>query len=118
MGSFVLVVDDDEVMRSVVVNVLSDEGFDAREASDGKEALAVLKREPLPRLVLLDLMMPGVSGWQVIDEMSATPRTARVPVVILTSLDKSDDLPTSHLVLHKPIERELLLDTVRSHAAP
>jgi CheY-like chemotaxis protein len=116
MESFVLVVDDDDVMRSVVVDVLNDEGFEARGASDGEEALALLKRGPLPGLVLLDLMMPGVTGWQVIDQMSATPRTAGVPVVVLTSLDSSDDLPTSHLVLHKPIERDLLLDTVRSHA--
>ncbi len=75
----VLVVDDDEAVRVVLVETLRSDGHDVACAADGGEALLLMERAPLPRLLILDLMMPRVSGWQVLDRMERSPRLAGIP---------------------------------------
>src|SRR5579859_6061975 len=91
-AAYVLVVDDDEAVRLVLVETLRQDGRDVVCASDGDEALAVMNGERLPQLVILDLMMPRVSGWQVLDRMEKSPRLAGIPVVVLTAFDSRADL--------------------------
>ena len=110
----VLVVDDDEAMRSALAEVLQAEGFDVSLARDGEDALASLRRGSLPALLVLDLMMPRVTGWQVLDAMERTPRLADVPVIVLTSFDAKRGLPAGCRILHKPFDREVLLAEVRA----
>jgi CheY-like chemotaxis protein len=114
MGHLVLVVDDDEAIRTVTAAVLRADGQEVRCASDGAQALAVMRCGPLPALVLLDLMMPGTSGWQVLQGMYDDPHLATVPVVVLTSLSSLDGLPVGPPTLHKPVDSEVLLDVVHS----
>jgi CheY-like chemotaxis protein len=114
VSPFLLVVDDDEVIRTVITEVLREDGHEVVCASDGAEALAFLRCGTFPELVLLDLMMPGVTGWQVLETMAQSPRLASIPVVVLTAFDARDDLPTGRPVLHKPVEGALLLDLVRT----
>jgi len=110
----VLVVDDDEAVRTVMAEVLRADGHHVVCASDGAEALAVLRSGPAPELVLLDLMMPRINGWQVLASMSQSPRLASVPVVILTSFDARDDLPVGRPALHKPMDGALLLELLHT----
>ena len=79
----ILVVDDDAEVRSVVGAVLSSAGFDALGAADGSEGIerAVLER---PDLVLLDVVMPNLSGWEVCATLRSLPETSSIPVVMLT----------------------------------
>ncbi len=80
----VLVVDDDAVIRELLVVNLEMEGHEPVTAQDGAEALEAVAACP-PDLLLLDVMMPAVSGWQVAEELKADPATAAIPIVLLTA---------------------------------
>ncbi len=109
----VLVADDDEAIRLAITEVLSEDGFNVSLACDGGEALATLKRGARPALVVLDLMMPGVTGWQVLEEMERSPNLADTPVIVVTAFATKAGLPPGCRVLHKPFERDVLLAEVR-----
>jgi CheY-like chemotaxis protein len=105
----VLVADDDEAVRTAVAEILREEGFDVAVAEDGTQALALLLAEPPPSLVLLDLMMPRTSGWEVLEAMKKRPELDHVAVVVLTAFDARVGIPPHCRVLHKPFERDMLL---------
>ncbi|MBF0625077.1 MAG: response regulator [Magnetococcales bacterium] len=81
----ILVVEDNEVARLQIRTALEETGHRVVETPGGREALEQLDRGPLPDLVLLDLMMPGMDGFQMVARMRARPETARIPVLILTA---------------------------------
>ena len=109
-----LVVDDDEAMRSAVADVLRRDGFDVSVASDGDEALRSLERGARPALVVLDLMMPRITGWQVLETMERTAELADIPVIVLTAFGAKAGLPVGCHVMHKPFDREVLLAEARA----
>jgi CheY-like chemotaxis protein len=80
----ILVVDDDPDIRETLIDVLSSEGYDARGAKDGAEGIA-LAREWGPEVILLDLLMPTLNGWEVAQQVRADPRTAHIPIVTMTA---------------------------------
>jgi signal transduction histidine kinase/DNA-binding response OmpR family regulator len=80
----VLVVDDDESVRSLVIETLHGADFELREAVDGDEALAKIAAR-LPDAIVLDLMMPTVDGFEVLERLHADPKTHQIPVVVLTA---------------------------------
>jgi PAS domain S-box-containing protein len=80
----VLVVDDEESVRRLVVETLSSEGFELREAADGEEALAAVA-ERKPDAIVLDLVMPKLDGFAVLERLQQDPETRTVPVVVLTA---------------------------------
>jgi DNA-binding response OmpR family regulator len=86
----VLVVDDEEGIRVLCRVNLELGGFEVLEASDGVEALEKARAER-PDLVFLDLMMPRMDGWQVLDELKNDASTAGIPVVILTARTSEED---------------------------
>jgi CheY-like chemotaxis protein len=87
----VLVVDDEPAMRALCrVNLLAS-GMDVVEAADGIEALDAVRSGDRPDLVLLDVMMPGLSGWEVAAELAGDPRTQDIPVVFLTARADAED---------------------------
>lgn len=86
----ILLVEDDNSLANVYVTRLQAEGFDVRHVSDGEEALANA-RTYKPDLVLLDVMMPKVSGFDVLDILRNTPETANLKVVMLTALSQQSD---------------------------
>jgi CheY-like chemotaxis protein len=104
----VLVVDDDECSRATLDAILRRDGIDVVAASGGNEALACMRDGPPPDVVLLDLLMPGMNGRDVIEAMSNSPRLAEVPVVVLTAFGEGDDLPPGRSVLHKPVDGDVL----------
>jgi CheY-like chemotaxis protein len=116
MGGYVLVVDDDELLRSALIETLreGDEGREVVGAADGDEALEIMRERELPALLILDLMMPRVSGWEVLERMDASPLMARVPVIVLTAFSPHDDLPRGRHVMRKPVDARLLLDLTQT----
>jgi len=103
-----MVVDDDDAIRTMLEVLLHRAGHDVVTVPSGGDALRRLHDGPLPDLVLLDIMMPGICGWDVIDAMSESPRLAEVPVVLLTAFGDGPELPTGRPVLHKPVDDDLL----------
>jgi CheY-like chemotaxis protein len=117
-GSWVLVVDDDDDVRTLIVEVLSSvEGRRASGSSNGRDALDAMRISARPpSLALIDLCMPVMDGWALIDAMRADPLLHRVPVVVLTAVTRIHrPLPMVAAVLAKPFELELLIETVRKH---
>ncbi|HVR60573.1 MAG TPA: response regulator [Polyangia bacterium] len=116
----ILLVEDDLDLLNIERQLLADEGYPVKPAANGYEALAILRgpeTEPLPCLILLDLMMPVMDGWQFRDEQVRDPRLASIPVVILTAngqaLGKRDRLSVA-AALTKPVALKQLLDIVES----
>jgi DNA-binding response OmpR family regulator len=83
-GRRVLFADDDPGMRAIVYINLEAEGFDVTVVDDGEAALTEVDRS-LPDLIVLDVMMPGRDGFDVLEQLKARPRTAEIPVVLLTA---------------------------------
>ncbi len=84
----VVVIDDDEDIRELVVQLLADSGFEAVGFADGRDALAALRRPGgIPSVILLDLEMPGMTGWEFRREQLRDPLLAHVPVVVASGSD-------------------------------
>jgi CheY-like chemotaxis protein len=108
-GGKILVIDDEQTVRDLMRRFLAREGFDVVTAKDGEEGLT-LARQLRPALITLDVLMPGLDGWSVLQALKADPELAEVPVVMLTILDEKNKgyaLGASDYVT-KPIDRERL----------
>jgi CheY-like chemotaxis protein len=114
---FVLVVDDDPDIRESLETVLGIHGHPVATAADGIEAITLLRREPAPPcVILLDLMMPGMNGFELRAELDADPALANIPVVIITGAgamveEKSGSLRAE--VLRKPFDLKALLTIIK-----
>lgn len=86
----ILLVEDDDALASVYVTRLKAEGFQVVRVANGEDALAAAK-EHKPQLVLLDAMMPRVSGFDVLDILRNTPETANLKIIMLTALSQETD---------------------------
>jgi two-component system, chemotaxis family, chemotaxis protein CheY len=109
----VLVVEDNDDIRQAIGELLEDEGYETALAEDGRHALELLSRVPRPCLLLIDLVMPRMDGWQLVDMLSHDDRLATIPVVLMSAASKTA-LP-HHRTLKKPIDLDLLLQIVREH---
>lgn len=89
-GPLLLVADDEPVNLRVLDSFLRLEGYRVHTAQDGHQVLEAIKREK-PELVLLDIMMPGMSGYQVCEKLRQTYDHAELPIIMLTALNQSDD---------------------------
>jgi CheY-like chemotaxis protein len=112
----ILLVEDDFAIRSVIAQVLTDEGHDLTCAANGAEALAILQSaRRKPDLILLDLWMPYMSGLEFRELQSRLVDMAGIPIVVITAGGAHDEelraLGLRH-VLRKPLELELLLRTI------
>jgi adenylate cyclase len=90
-GESVLVVEDTELLRRIYTDKLSQEGYKVFQASDGLEALSIVRNQPLD-LILLDLVMPRMSGLEALEALKRDPRTRDIPVVILSNLGQDTDV--------------------------
>ncbi|MDX6481300.1 MAG: hypothetical protein QOG85_1810 [Gaiellaceae bacterium] len=86
----VLIVDDENAIRTICRVNLETDGLNVAEAADGREALDAIRRQQ-PELVLLDVMMPDVDGWNVAAELAADPATREIPVVFLSARAARED---------------------------
>jgi len=91
MTSRVLLMEDDRFLRKAAEAMLRKHGFAVRVACDGEEGLAAVQAE-CPDLVLLDLIMPKVQGFQVLEALKADPVTSGVPVIVMSNLGQDADV--------------------------
>lgn len=113
----VLIADDDPGIRRMLAASLKKEGYRTADACDGGEALEAMRAGQVD-LVLLDLMMPKVTGWEVLTERAAAPELRKIPVIVITAergdgLAKISNDGTCALLL-KPFELETLRALVKS----
>jgi CheY-like chemotaxis protein len=113
----ILVVDDDPDLRETLEVLLDDSGYGVTAVANGRAALAELRAGAHPDLILLDLMMPDMNGWQFLERADAESVLDSIPVVIMTAR-KAIDLPAppSRYVLHKPFDGAKLLSTIARYA--
>lgn len=126
MGKKVLVVDDDPVIRNVVQAILEGEGYCVVLAEDGQQGLDILDSGPQPLdycLIVLDVVMPGINGLDVLTRLKLQPRTQSIPVLMLTGEDKAEDILEGYNVgadyyITKPFTRQQLLYGVSMVLSP
>jgi two-component system, chemotaxis family, chemotaxis protein CheY len=114
MPVHLLLVDDDNDLRVVLKLALEREGFEVVTASNGEEALEALDRVPSPRVMVLDLLMPVMNGWETLDKLREDGRLESIPVVISTSAP--DQAPEGYPVISKPIPLDALVNAARQAA--
>jgi CheY-like chemotaxis protein len=113
----ILIVDDERQNRDVLEAMLKPEGFQLLTAAGGEEALALVLQQP-PDLILLDIMMPGLDGYQVAARLKRDPASKHIPIIMVTALDNRDARMRGMVagvdrLLTKPVDRAALYDRVR-----
>jgi CheY-like chemotaxis protein len=112
-SSDILLVEDDVAIRESLAECLELEGHTVRAAADGPEALAWLRNGNRPGIVLLDLVMPVMTGDELVTALRAAPATREIPVVLMTGASPSQgQLPHVDAVVVKPFELGDLLDVI------
>ncbi len=109
----ILIIEDDIDIREALTEILVDEGYEVRSAAHGMEGLQALRSGFVPRLILLDLMMPVMNGWQFNAEQKKDPELSAIPVVVISAdgnlQEKIRDMDAVGY-LKKPIQLVNLLD--------
>ncbi len=90
-----MLVEDDKFLREMLAGKLIAQGLDVKTGVDGKNALDVLK-DFTPEIIILDLLLPDIDGFGVLENVKKDPRLASVPVIILSNLDKAEDMQKAH----------------------
>jgi len=124
-GALILEVDDNDAIREIVDVVLSSEGYVVVTAASGEQAMQEIERRlaegiALPRLVLLDLTMPGMSGYQTLQALRQLPGGDRVPVIFISALSECEERATALAAggvdyLSKPFQIPKLIEVVARH---
>ena len=91
----VLVVDDNDDSRRIVQAIVRSAGFEVMLARNGKEALEVVERS-IPELIIMDVMMPEMDGVQALKTLRSSPRTSRIPVILLTAKAQDSDVMSGY----------------------
>jgi len=91
MAENILIIEDDKFLRDLIARKLLKEGYKVSEAIDGEEGMKKVKEEK-PDLVLLDLILPGIDGFEVLSRVKEDPASAQIPVIILSNLGQKEDV--------------------------
>ena len=91
MAKKILIVEDDKFLRELIARKLIGEGFEVAEASEGEGAVKKIKEEK-PNLVLLDLILPGIDGFEVLSKMKEDSELASIPIIILSNLGQKEEV--------------------------
>jgi DNA-binding response OmpR family regulator len=125
-GRSVVYIEDDQEMIDLVMLILTRRGFQVRGANGGRNGLDIIFKDP-PDLVLLDLMMPGMDGWEVYQQLKANERTRHIPVIVITAKAQAIDRVLGlHIAkvddyIAKPFRPQELLDSIErvfAHTPP
>ena len=108
----VLIVEDDEGSRRALTNVLEDRGYTVAGVGSAEEALDLLAGEIRPKLIVLDLMLPGLEGWDFRNVQKRDPRIADIPVIGVSAIGKLVDVEYS---FRKPIDYDRFLAAVEEY---
>jgi two-component system response regulator CpxR len=116
----ILVVDDDRDIRETLAEILLHEGYHVEMAENGAKAIELIRRGPAPALVLLDLMMPVMSGWEFLEMAETDHDLADIPVLVVSAmpapLAPAEAKGGVKACLHKPLKLDQLLDLVHQYA--
>jgi CheY-like chemotaxis protein len=113
MSRFVLVVDDDQSIRESLCELLTDEGHRTVGASNGQEALDVLRADGRPCVILLDIMMPVMDGVAFRVRQLGDPELSTIPVAVITAAGQAAASSMhAEAILHKPLRLEIVLEVV------
>lgn len=110
----ILVVDDDPLLRGAIAMILEDEGYIVELASDGRKAMESIANKA-PDMILLDVMMPNMSGTQVLKELQDNDETSSIPVIIMTAINGMAGgrvLNGDNEIVEKPFEVHDLLNKI------
>ena len=114
----VLIVEDDHDIRVALRTVLEDHGYTVLTAAHGRGALAMLRAlAEKPGLVFVDLMMPVMDGWQLVDELHHSPTLAGIPFVVQSAYTNQGSPPGAVATLMKPVNVERLLKLVEQYCS-
>jgi DNA-binding response OmpR family regulator len=91
MASKIMIVEDDPTLRDIYTTRFMAEGYEVVSASDGEAALSTAVKEK-PDLILLDIMMPKISGFDVLDILRATPETKETKIIVMSALSQTADI--------------------------
>ena len=112
----ILLVEDDRDSREGLAYILEDAGHTVAVAPNGREALNLLEKGIRPAVILLDLMMPVMNGWEFLEERRRRPPIAAIPVVVLTAASLDQKLSALGVEsMRKPIDGDKLLEVVKSY---
>jgi two-component system phosphate regulon response regulator PhoB len=110
----ILVVEDDPQLRRLYWQALTFEGFHVITAEDGQTALECLDHQ-LPALVVLDLNVPRISGWDIHRELMSKPETRTIPVIVVTAADPADVVTQAAALLVKPVSVYQVVEEIYRH---
>ena len=114
--SGILIVDDDPDIRDSLKEVLEDEGYTVNSVGNGREALEYLRRTPEhPCVILLDLMMPVMDGWQFRREQKLDPTIAGIPLIVITATGKRPVLVDADELVMKPLDLGRLFEAIERY---
>jgi CheY-like chemotaxis protein len=118
-GQYILVVDDDDDFREALCEVVSEAGYPVEQAENGEVAMRRIAAEA-PGIVLLDLKMPVLDGWGVVERLRKEPATAGIPVLILSAygFEWESELLGAQGFIPKSVGMEEILDRLRRVAGP
>ncbi|HEU4534237.1 MAG TPA: response regulator [Polyangiaceae bacterium] len=118
MGA-ILIVEDDGDIRELIAEVLRGEGYDVLEAHHGAHALEILAEQTVqPCLILLDLMMPVMSGQELLKVLGDTDRLSTLPVVVVSAGGRPEEAPEARQFVRKPPNLSLLLNLAEEYCGP
>lgn len=100
----ILIVEDEPALRGMLAEFLSSRGYSVATCANGEEAINFLSENIPPRLILLDLMMPVMSGWELRDNMLSNPRWRDIPVAVVSALDEIPRTLKFVAYIGKPID--------------
>lgn len=110
-----LIIEDDKAIRDSLKFVLEFEGYNVFTASNGKEGIEILSKIPQPCLILLDLMMPVMNGWDFIENLNTNQNHASIPVVVVSAFVEKARNIKARKVLKKPVDVYTLVNTVKTY---
>jgi CheY-like chemotaxis protein len=114
----ILVVEDDADIRELISEMLVQVGYHVAEAGNGQEALDFLRAHECPCLMILDLMMPVLSGPELLEIMAEDERLSRLPVVVVSAVADRGSAPGVAKFLRKPVPSEILRAAIAEYCPP
>lgn len=111
----ILVVEDNREIQDSLKMALEVEGYDVFTADNGKEGMDQLAKMAPPCLILLDLMMPVMNGWEFVEEINKDMLLSTIPIVVVSAFGDKKGTPKSEGYIQKPIDLDALLNTVSKH---
>lgn len=113
-----MVVEDDNDTLNAIVAVLERLGLAILTADNGEEAISQLDKGLRPQLMLIDLMLPKVSGWDLLQYLREKPELREIPTVVMTGFPRENLRVAANVVLHKPVDYDRLVNTVLNLIEP